>query len=149
MKHGRKLSIGALVTVVLALTLALLAASGQGALAEDNTIPVKIDVTPDIANNVIRVRPWVMVEVAILTTQDFDAAQVDPGSVVFGGAPAKFPDLEDVDGDLDLDLLMLFSADEMVDLDGDSTKATLTGVTLDGTPIEGTANVKIKVTGKK
>ena len=140
--------IGALVTVVLALTLALIAGGGQDVLAEGDIITVKIDVTPDIANNVIRVRPWVMVEVAILGTYGFDAADVDAESVVFGGAPAKFPELVDVDGDGYDDLLMLFSADEMVDLDGDSTKATLTGVTLDGTPIEGTANVKIRVAGK-
>ena len=147
MKHGRTFWIGALVAV-LAVALALLAAGGQDVLAEGDTITVEVDVTPDIANNVIRVRPWVMVEVAILTTDDFDAVEVDTTSVVFGGAPAKFPELVDVDGDGYDDLLMLFSADEMVDLDGDSTKATLTGVTLDGTPIEGTANVKIRVAGK-
>ena len=147
MVHGRTFWIGALVAV-LAAALALLAAGGQDALAEGDTITVEIDVTPDIANNVIRVRPWVLVEVAILGTEDFDAAEVDTTSVVFGGAPAKFPESVDVDGDGYDDLLMLFSADEMVDLDGDSTKATLTGVTLDGTPIEGTANVKIRVAGK-
>lgn len=141
---------GALVTVVLALTLALIAAGGQDALAEGETISVEIDVTPDIANNVIRVRPWVMVEVAILTEGEFGAAQVDPYSVVFAGAPASFPDypdLVDVDGDDDIDMVLSFYASE-TDLDGDSTKATLTGVTLDGTPFEGTANVKVRVTGK-
>ncbi|NIV37023.1 MAG: hypothetical protein GWN58_48605, partial [Anaerolineae bacterium] len=53
------------------------------------TIPVEVDVTPYIPNNVIRVRPWVLVKVAILTTEEFDAADVAPDTVVFAGAPAN------------------------------------------------------------
>ncbi len=143
MKHGRRFWFGALLAV-LAAVLVLFAAGGQDVLAEGDIIKVEIDVTPDIANNVIRVRPWVKVEVAILTTLEFDTAHVDAETVVIAGAPAMFPVFQDVDFDGDQDLVLLFAADEMDELDRDSTKATLTGETIYGVQIEGTDKVKVR-----
>jgi hypothetical protein len=55
--------------------------------------------------------------------------------------------MEDVDGDGDVDLLFHFKTQEL-QLDANSTEATLTGATTDGTPIEGTDTVKIVPKGK-
>ena len=108
------------------------------------TLQVEIDVTPDIVNNVIRVRPWVMVDVAILSADEFDATTVESDTVLFAGAPARVVEVEDVDGDGVDDLLVYFYATEMVDLDEDSTEATLTGQTEGGVLIEGTDDVKVR-----
>ena len=49
----------------------------------------------------------------------------------------------DVDGDEDDDLLLYFDPRDL-DLDESDRQATLTGLTNDGVPIEGTDRVKVK-----
>jgi hypothetical protein len=100
--------------------------------------------------NRINLRSKGVVRVAILTTDSFDATTVDPSTVMFAGAPAlqkPAPKMTDVckrDGDADL---VLYFATEELNLDNNSTEATLTGETYGGTPVEGTASVLIVTKG--
>jgi predicted outer membrane repeat protein len=109
------------------------------------TISVEVDVTPYIPNNVIKLRSGVVVDVAILSDEEFDAvAEVAPDTVQFAGASHVGFTFVDVDKDGHDDVLLDFRAQDMVDLDEDSTEATLTGETLDGMSIEGTDEVKVR-----
>ncbi len=92
-----------------------------------------------------------VIPVAILTTPDFDATAVDHTTVTFEGATETHIDKktglprrheEDVDGDGDTDLVFHFRFGD-TSLDCSSTEGTLTGETLDGTPIEGTDAVRM------
>jgi hypothetical protein len=56
--------------------------------------------------------------------------------------------MEDVDGDGDMDLLFHFKTQELVDLDENSTEATLTGYTQDGEFIWGMDTVNIVSKGQ-
>lgn len=112
------------------------------------TIEVDIDIKPGSDPNSINLKSKGVVPVAVLTTDDFDASDVDPETVVFAGAePARWV-MEDVDGDGDMDMLFHFKTQDL-NLDEDSTEATLTGETIDGIPIEGTDTVNIVPKGKK
>ena len=108
-----------------------------------NWLGVEIDVTPSVPSNVIKLSSPRRVPVAILGTDDFDASQVAPDTVVFAGATHVGFSIVDVDQDGHDDVLLDFRARDMVDLDEDSTEATLTGETLGGVPIEGTDEVKV------
>jgi parallel beta-helix repeat protein len=108
---------------------------------------VAIDIKPGSDPNSINLGSKGVVPVAVLTTDDFDASTVDPGKVEFAGASPVRWTMEDVDGDGDVDLLFHFKTQEL-QLDANSTEATLTGATTDGTPIEGTDTVKIVPKGK-
>lgn len=108
-------------------------------------IEVSIDVKPGSAPNSINVKSQGVIPVAILTTQLFDAATVDPSTVRFGrtgteAAPVK-SSLEDVDGDGDLDVVLLFNVQDAGFKAGD-TQGTLTGKTFDGIEIEGVDTVR-------
>jgi hypothetical protein len=117
------------------------------ALASGGPVEVAIDIKPGSDPNSINLESKGVVPVAVLTTDDFDASIVDPATVVFAGASPLRWAMEDVDGDGDLDLLFHFKGQEL-DLDEDSTEATLTGTTFDGLPIEGTDTVNIVPKGK-
>ena len=95
---------------------------------------------------------------AILTTDDFDAADVDPATVTLGdddgndtGVAARkngtlFVSLEDVDDDGDLDLILHFDTQALVgngDLDASSTELILNGETTGGQAIQGGDSVNI------
>ncbi len=105
-------------------------------------VEVQIDIRPSNPKNVVRLSSGAKVPVAILSAAGFDAATVNPATVLFAGAVSVGSKLEDVDSDGDLDLLLYFRA-RLLDLDASDTEATLTGDTLDGTPIEGTDTVKV------
>ena len=85
--------------------------------------------------------------VAVLTTGDFDATTVDSDTVEFAGASPVRWTMEDVDGDGDTDLLFHFKTQEL-NLDKNSTEATLTGYTSGGEFIWGTDTVNIVPKGK-
>ncbi len=102
----------------------------------------KIDIKPGSDPNSINLKSKGLVPVAVLTTEGFDASTIDPETVLFAGAEPVRSTLEDVDGDGDLDMLFHFKTQEL-NLDEDSTEATLTGETNDGTPIQGTDTVNI------
>jgi hypothetical protein len=105
-------------------------------------IEVGVDIKPGSDPNSINLGSKGVVPVAVLTTDDFDAATVDPGTVVFAGASPVRWTMEDVDGDGNTDLLFHFKMQEL-SLTEHSTEASLTGDTYDGTLIVGTDTVNI------
>jgi parallel beta-helix repeat protein len=105
-------------------------------------VEVTIDIKPGSDPNSINLGSKGVVPVAVLTTDDFDASDIDPDTVLFADAPPVRWTLEDVDGDGDMDVLFHFKVQEL-SLDATSTEATLTGETLDGVQIEGTDTVTI------
>lgn len=127
------------------LTLLALAGSSVSYAAMDGSFdnrpvpvrPVSIDVRPGSSVNMVNVEARGLLPVAVLTTDGFDAAQVDPLSVRFGrtgseASPAFVaPVLRDVDGDQDLDRVFNFWVQETGLRAGDS-QARLTGRTVGG-----------------
>jgi len=104
--------------------------------------PVTIDIKPGGYPNYINLKSEVLVPVAILTTDDFDTSTVDPVTVEFADAlPIKWK-IVDVDNDGDMDMLFHFKTKDL-NLDLNSTEATLTGKTIDATDIVGTDSVNI------
>lgn len=123
-----------------------------------------IDIKPGNEQNNINLKSNGVVPVAVLTTERFDAATVDPATALFAGAEPDHWSFEDVDGDGDNDIIFHFRTQQL-DLDQDSTEATLTAQlasaplmgqmtsqseaqTSGGTVISGTDAVKI-VAAKK
>ena len=92
--------------------------------------------------------------VAILTTADFDAKEVDPLTVMLGdpelggtASPIRSR-VRDVDRDGDKDLLLVFSMCDLVNngaLDADSMELVLTGQTSDGIEIVGSDSVQVEI----
>ena len=132
--------------------------------------PVEIDIRPGSDSNVVSLMGNGQIAVAIITTDLFDAAQVNASSVIFAGAFANNSVLEDVDGDGDLDLLLHFRiadtnlqeiyagllADDLKDdedgiLDSNRQEAevTLTGETVDQVMIEGMDKLDLFLAGKR
>ena len=103
----------------------------ESAAADDPE--VLIDIKPGSDVNSINLKSKGVVPVAILTTEDFDAQDVDPESVLFAGASPVMWHIEDVNGDGDDDMLLQFRTQELTELSSESTDAVLTGMTLDGT----------------
>jgi hypothetical protein len=118
-----------------------------------------IDIKPGNDQNNINLKSNGVVPVAVLTTDEFDAATIDPATAQFAGAAPDHWNLEDVDGDGDDDVMFHFRTQEL-DLDEDSTEATLTAQLLSqmtilsaaqagsGAVVSGTDIVQI-VTAKK
>ncbi len=101
-----------------------------------------IDIKPGSDPNSINLKSKGVVPVAVLTTDDFDASDVDPATVLFAGvAPLRWA-MEDVDGDGDVDMVFHFETQEL-DLTGDSTEAFLTGYPYGGEFIWGKDTVNI------
>ncbi len=86
---------------------------------------ITIDVKPGNEQKNINLNSKGVVPVAVLTTEQFDAATLDPATALFAGATSDHWSFEDVDGDGDNDLLFHFRTQEL-DLDESSTEATLT-----------------------
>ncbi len=93
---------------------------------------VGLDIKPWSCPNSINLNSNGVIPVAILTNYTFDAATVDPATVVFAGAaPEGAPHFEDADGDGDLDLVFHFRTQQTNIQPGD-VGACLTGQTLQG-----------------
>ena len=103
-----------------------------------------IDIKPGSDPNSINLKSKGVVPVAVLTTDLFDAATVDPETVQLEGVdPVKWA-MDDVDEDGDLDLILHFSTRDLAGiLDINSIDATLSGETYDGEAFSGTDSVRI------
>lgn len=114
-----------------------------------------IDIKPGNEQNNINLKSKGVVPVAILTTDNFDAGTIDPASVNFAGAAPVRWKLADVDNDGDDDMMLHFKTQEL-ELDQDSTEATLTAQltgqmtiqSVDPAIVSGTDEVRI-VSSKK
>ena len=82
-----------------------------------------------------------VIQVAILTTDFFDAANVGADTVMFSGASPIRSVIEDVDKDEDLDLVLHFVTQETNIAVGD-TKACLQGETVSGEAFEGCDSIR-------
>jgi hypothetical protein len=109
---------------------------------EATVIQVEIDIKPGCAENKINLKSWGLLAVAVKTAMDFDARSIDPSTVLFAGAEPVWRVWYDVDRDRDKDMLFFFRIKKL-NLDEDSTDATLSGLTSDGDPFEGTDKVTI------
>jgi hypothetical protein len=99
-------------------------------------------IPPPLYPNSINLGAEGIVSVAVITTSDFDATNIDPVTVSFAGANPLRWSIEDVDEDGDLDLVFKFKVRELV-LVETTTEATFFGQTFDGLDITGTDSVRI------
>jgi len=114
-------------------------------------VTVDIDIKPGGDPNCFNSDGHGVIPVAILSNADFDAAQVDPATVLLDGQEVWVvgkqgniqAHIEDVSGD-GLDDLMLQFEDRDGNYDIGDTVAVLTGATFDGLPIEGEDTICIK-----
>ena len=108
------------------------------------SVPIQIDIKPGSDINSVNTGSMGVIAVAVLTSDDFDALQVDPETARFGPAEAakahSQAHVEDVDYDGDMDLVFHFRTQETGIQCGD-IEATLTGETWDGIPVSGTDSV--------
>lgn len=103
---------------------------------------VTIDIKPGSYPNSINLGSKGVVPVAVLTTAEFNARDLDPSTVLFAGAAPVRWVYKDVDYDGDMDLLFHFRT-KALKLDKSSTEATLSGITFAGMSVEGTDSVRI------
>jgi hypothetical protein len=106
---------------------------------------VQIDIRPGDSENRINPRSNGEIRVAILTSDSFDATEVDPTTVRFGrtgteAAPVHF-DLKDVDRDGNTDIVLRFRIQQTGIACGD-TSAALTGRTFGGQLITGSDSIR-------
>ena len=112
------------------------------------TFTVAIDIKPGSYPNSINPKSNGKVPVAILTTDDFDAGDVDPDTIVFLDATPVNWAMDDVDDDGDSDMILHFKTQELdfdllIDEGGEYPYAYLTGETNDGQPIKGKDTVRL------
>lgn len=106
-------------------------------------VSATVDIKPCSDPNSINLGNEGVIPVAILTSEDFDATAVDPGTVVFAGASPVGYAFEDVcPQDGDDDLILHFRTQETGIAPGD-TEACLRGTTREGVSFEGCDSVLI------
>lgn len=107
-----------------------------------SSIRIDLDIKPGGNPNNINLSSRGVVPVAVLTTQSFDARDVDPKTLLFAEAAPVRCNRADVENDGDLDLLCHFQTHDL-HLNPDATTATLTGATYHGEKIEGADSIRI------
>ena len=107
-------------------------------------IPISIDIKPGVDPNGIDPSGKQEIPVAVLTTEDFDATQIDWETVSFGWDGANevhgLAHIEDVDLDGDVDMVLHFDTQETGIMCGDK-EATLTGKIFSGETVKGTDTI--------
>jgi hypothetical protein len=107
-------------------------------------IVVSLDIKPGSDTNPVNPVAKQTIPVAVLTTQDFDASQLDLSTITFGPNAAleshERAHIEDVDLDGLMDMVLHFNTQDTGIACGD-TEATLTGETYDGRAISGTDSI--------
>jgi hypothetical protein len=114
----------------------------RGPLLEPEVLVVDIDIAWQRDSNQLNPDAGKL-QVAVLTTETFDAADVDTESVLLFGPAEAQPirmHMRDFDFDGDADLLLFFETAN-TGITCDDTEATLTGQTVDGQSFEGTDTV--------
>jgi len=119
------------------------------ATAGPSMLEIDIDIKPCSDPNSINLKSKGLVPVAVLSTYDFDATNVDPVTVEFAGAAPLRWAVEDVCPYDGKDDLLFHFKTQGLNLNEDSTEATLAGATCGGQPIQGTDTVNIVPKGKK
>jgi len=115
-------------------------------LGSPMAITVSVDVKPESPDNIIPLKSGGVIPVAILTTDAFDAASVDPATVCFVKDctdKQRAGHLEDVNGDGRPDLVLHYETQETGIAPGD-TQACLTGKTTSGVAIQGCDRIVTK-----
>jgi hypothetical protein len=106
---------------------------------------VVIDIRPKSDANKIDPNSKGKIAVAIVTTNGFDAGNVDLNTVRFGATGTEASPIvivkRDFDRDKDRDLLLFFEIRD-TEIECGDTSATLTGQTLDGLPIIGSSPIR-------
>ena len=136
----------------------IFAAGSAGKCKENAVKEVEVDIKPGNAQNPVNPKSQGELRVAILTTPDFNAADVDPATITLGDevgsdTPVRVKPngtlqtaLRDVDGDRDLDRVLFFSTRALA-ANGDLTRLTtellLRGQTTAGTSIRGVDAVRV------
>jgi hypothetical protein len=119
---------------------------GAGGVATPSVTTVVLDIKPGTDVNPINLTSEGLIPVAVLSTPDFDATQIDVSSLTFG--PGGAPDAHgrgnpaDLNGDGRTDLLLHF-ATQAAGIGCGDTQATLKGKTLSGAAFQGTDKVTI------
>ncbi len=115
----------------------------------DEVIEVGIDIRPESRRNIINLNSADKFAVAILSSESFNARDVDPRSLTLAGAPIVtywngFPIvlIHDVNRDGKKDMVVYFFIQDL-DVSTEDTQATLVGELYDGTAITGSDSVEI------
>jgi len=101
-----------------------------------------IDIRPGSYPNPINLKSKGVIPVAILTTDAFDASDVDPPTAIFEGASPIRWVLSDVDHDGDLDLLLHFRTEDTSIVAGQE-EACVTATTFGGMTLTGCDSIKV------
>jgi predicted outer membrane repeat protein len=115
---------------------------------EEKDIQVEVDIKPGCWDKRINLKSSGVLPVAVKTTRDFSARSIDPKTVVFAGAAPIGYIRHDINRDRDKDMVFFFKIKKL-DLDEDSTEATLSGKTKEGKPFKGTAKLSIEKPKRK
>lgn len=111
---------------------------------------ITIDVKPGSDRNCLNINGSGVIPVAILGGEDFDVAQVDQESLLFGGMSVRVRanrgaqcGFEYSNDDVYLDLVCKFTDDPANWMPGSDATASLTGQTFDGQQFEGVDTICI------
>lgn len=118
--------------------------------------PVTVDVKPGTSQNTVNGKSQGVIPLAILTTHDFNATTVNANTVGLEGVAADHFAREDVDQDGDLDLILQFRTQAVLDALGlqlgsgqtERVLVELTGETVDDVMIQGFDMIEFFLPGK-